>query len=467
MFLKLGSNPDRMGSDGLTPLNRAGSDGDVIKVLLKHGAGVNVGKKGVLMSAVESGNVGILKIYLENGADCNIPDTSTDSSYRGNLWQYPANRYPLAVAAFPPTHGPWGTSESIEMVTLFLQHGAKVDLPANDEETLLHFIFQRARSSILRCFVERPDLDFNIRDSKGRTVFMAACASTIESEESTGGIYRKPEEKARLKAEYIHAYMLLADSERYGSKIDYLATDTEGKHLIFYLLAKWNDKVAERFLPIPGVRRLIGQKNNAGYSPLHVVLQWNRGSLFTKFVEDGDVDLRDPDPNGDTALHHLFRSSLTEADLSLATKALSLGVDINARNNLGETPFLANVAAAWGPHQVRFLTEHGGDFQAATNDGTTALHMVARRETQTGLLPRNSMGELDNNRRAFKALVKLGLDPLQEDGGGRTALDIAASVGNDGILALYQRNKDVEYKAADTGRTDFAAMFRNNVLKKK
>lgn len=95
---------------------------------------------------------------------------------------------------------------------------------------------------------------------------MAACKSHVTFESTSGFVPQ--EEQQRLKAEYTPAYLLYANSERHGSlNIDYLAVDNEGKHIIMYLLPHWDDAVASRFLPIPGVRDLICQKDNAGFSP--------------------------------------------------------------------------------------------------------------------------------------------------------------------------------------------------------
>jgi len=278
---------------------------------------------------------------------------------------------------------------------------------------------------------------------------MAACASTVDSEASFKG-FLPADEKERLKAEYIPAYMLLADSQRYRSTIDYLATDNKGRHLIFYLLGKENNKVLDRFLPIPGVKELIRQKNNEGFSPLHLALQSGKIRLCLKFINEGNADLLDPDPNGDTVLHHLGRTfpslyspnnEVLEERLSLMRHVLALGVDINSRNKLGQTPLLAHINAGYSISEPSFFLDNGADVRAVANDGTTALHMVARR-------PRPfrwnyHLDEGDRDIEAFQRLVQLGCDPLQEDGEGRTALDIAASVGNDGILGLYQRKKGV------------------------
>ena len=446
MLLRLGADPNKPNLEGLTPLNMARHDSDIIKILLKHGADVNAGAKGALMSAVESGDVETLKIYLKSGADCNVPDTSNLRGGHPNM----RNRYPLAVAAFPPVHQPWSASTSAEMMGLFLDHGAKVDVFINDDEPLLHFLFQRARSSLLRIFTELPNLDFNVRDQKGRTVFMAACASVIGSE-AIGHVPQK--ERERLNSEYTPAFLLLADSERYGSLIDYLAVDNEGKHLIFYLLGRW-DKHAARFVSISGVRALIQQKDSAGFSPLHRALKSRNIPTCLRLIEDGNADLLEPDPNGDTALHHLYRCTYageTKQSLPLIQKFLSLGGDINARNRLGETALLAHVASGFAPDPrlnemshlatIPFFITNGADVRAVKNDGATILHVLAERKTNIGLLPRNSRGEVDYNAQLFSRFVDLGCDPLQEDNEGRTALDIAAAMDNGGILELYQRRK--------------------------
>ncbi|TVY17972.1 Ankyrin-3 [Lachnellula arida] len=441
MLLRLGADPNRTDDEGLTPLNKAGSDTDIIRIILKYGADVSAGRKGVLASAIESGNIQVLKVYLEHGADCNILDTSKLSlrNIEYDRSRGIQNRYPLTIAALQPASGSWSSSAAKEMVKLLLDYGAKVDVPVNDAEPLLHFMFQRATSSVLRPFLENPNLDLNMRDSQGRTVFMAACSSTVDSEARLGSLLPRSE-KARLKTEYIPAYMLLADSQRYGSTIDYLATDNKGRHLIFYLLEKRNDKVLDRFLPIPGVKALVRQKNNEGFSPLHLAFQSGMISLCLKLINEG-ADLLEPDPNGNTVLHHLARTVFprNEERLSLMNHALALGADINARNNLGQSPLLSHIAAGYNTGDSCFFVANGADVQAAMNDGTTALHMVARRGNRA--LGNFRRDDVDHNIVAFRRLVQLGCDPLREDGEGRTALDIAASVGNDGILGLYQRKK--------------------------
>jgi ankyrin repeat protein len=459
MLLKLGANPNRLNPEGLVPLNMAGPDADLIRVLLRHGADVNAGTKGVLMSAVEAGDVDTLKVYLEHGADCNVADTSEDSSYENRNWKSGSisKRYPILKAAQPPSYSGWDSATAAKMISLLLKHGAKVDLPISDDDTLVHYLFQRVPTSILRSFLDRPGIDVNTRDQRGRTVFMAACESHVEDEGCSSALFIPTEEQNRLRAEYIPAYMALADSELYGDSIDYLATDNKGNNVIRYLMSRWNEKVAARFLPITGVRALILQKDSAGFSPLHCALKSLKIKTCFQFIDEGNADLLEPDPNGDSALHHLYRCHYMSSHQNmypLMKRYVSIGGDINARNKTGETALhclLANSnrSLRWNETELdnnfdpfQFFISHGTNFQATKNDGGTALHVVAQRKiSDSSYLFHGSKDDEDTNASLFRRLVDLGCDPLQEDKNGRTALDVAAAVGNVEILKLYQRKK--------------------------
>jgi ankyrin repeat protein len=453
ILLEFGANPNRLNTDGLVPLNLAGPDPDIVKALLKHGADVNAGSKGVLTSAIEAGDAEILKLYLENGADCNIPDSSMGGIIRspGTI----SRRYPLYKAASWPVYGTWDKVTARKMMKLLLEHGAKVDLAISDEETLIHYLFRTAPASILRVFLESPGLDYNIKDQKGRTVFLAACESQVELESDSGSGLVPFAEQDCFKAKYTSACMELVESETYGRSIDYLAADNDGRHAIHYLLPRWNNRISTRLLTIPGVRALIHQKDNHGFSPLHCALKDGNFKTCYYFVDECGVDLIEPDPNGDTTLHHLMRRHW-RSELSdfrpLMDQYLSLGGDINARNKDGETALHVYLASPYlspltftssAPKQenerdpFEFFTTHGADFRAVKYDCETALHVVARRDGHTTFCNDEGPTNID----LFRGLVDLGCDPLQEDNRGRTALDVAAAVGNNGILGLYQRKK--------------------------
>ena len=124
---------------------------------------MNAGTKSPFMSAIECSNVDLVRLFLENGADCNDPkkcsnDLEESSKDKNSRCEAPdLTHYPTLVAARPrdmenclermnnEKAGSW----SAEIVTLLLQHGAKVDLPLSPSQTLLHYVFQHAPATTL------------------------------------------------------------------------------------------------------------------------------------------------------------------------------------------------------------------------------------------------------------------------------------------------------------------------------
>ncbi|PQE32944.1 ankyrin repeat domain protein [Rutstroemia sp. NJR-2017a WRK4] len=453
LLLQKGADPNRVNSHGLTPLNRARKDKEAIALLLKYGADVNRGTKGVLASAAEVGDAETLKFYLENGADCNMPDTSTDPTPRVSCPQLVENKYPIVIAALPPMTGEWSASVAAEMVELLLNHGANVHLPVRDGKPTLHYLFETATSTALRPLLKDSRIDMNIRDKEGKTAFMAACCSRVVSE--CLGNKTSPRYSEDLEDDYSHMYLLFVDWPVHGSKIDYLAIDNKGEHLIFYLISRQYDKmIHERILDIPGVHGLINKRDNNGYSPLNRALETSKISMVEQLVEEG-ADILQLDPRGNSFLHYLCRHRDLQYDtlqhrIPLMDKYLSLGGAIDARNDEGTTPLLAFITVGgtsrplsdYDTHieDFKWFAQHGADFTAKDNKGQSALHIIASRSNQE--LQRNGKKKQAHNAKLFQAFLEKGCEVLDEDNQGRTALDIAAVVGNKGILKLFQRTKD-------------------------
>ncbi|KAF7954219.1 hypothetical protein EAE96_005348 [Botrytis aclada] len=449
-LLGLGANPIRINPEGLTPLNKAGSDVDTINVLLRYGANVNGGMKCVLASAIECGDVKTLKLYLQNGADPNVPDKSTDSSYRAQEVANVAKKYPIILAALPKGYRAHSASIAAEMIQLLLDYGARVNLIVDEGETILHYLFVNATSSTLRPFFERFGIDMNIRDQSGRTILLSALSNSTQKE----GPYPHvpPSKLDQPQPPYVRPHVHLVKSATHGPSLDYLAVDNEGRHIIFYLLSKWTPETTSLFLPIPGVRSLITQKDNEGYSPLHRALSSpymsslsNDVFIVNMLLNEGGADLLEPDPESNTALHYICRKypSPNMADyFPLMNRFISMGGSIDARNNAGMTPLLLYLDAGGNLTHLPWYEEHGADFKAKNNEGEGALHMVAKHLTGTPSLSSGESEEGIAERHWFEVSVrKYGCEVLDEDSKGRTALDIAAAVGNEEILKLFQRRK--------------------------
>ena len=109
------------------------------------------------------------------------------------------------------------------------------------------------------------------------------------------------------------------------------------------------------------------------------------------------------------------RNGNTEA----VKQQLEAGADVNAKNNLGDTPLMW--AVRYGHTEtVTFLLEKGADVNANNNYGWTALMWAAR------------YGHIET----IKILLEKGADVNKENRHGNTALLFAAYEGNTEMMKL-------------------------------
>jgi ankyrin repeat protein len=445
MLLQLGADPNRVNKDGAVPLNHAGGDPDIVKVLLQHGADVDAGRHGVLMSAIDAGNVEVLKLYLENGVDCNR-DYGLNDDESADGWENRDYSYPLKQAALPLYDRVPHPESTRKMINLLLDHGAKVDLPLDQHKTLIHFIFSRAADCVLQAFIDRPDLDYNLRDQQGRTVFLAACESDINNNSQFRDKY----------PEYGPAFRTLINSAIHGLRIDYLARDNKGRNMLHLILPKWDSETVTKLLSTPENLQLVHQKDNEGWTPFHLALKNRHFKAAADLVNTGGANLLCPDPNNEIVVHRISRWAPYHAeflhDSALIDQYLSLGGNINAQNNKGETALHLHISRLLGPHQyttdpdhfllntLDFFITRNADLGILTHKGETVLHYAADRKPAVVNAPLDEAAE-EFNANLFSRLVELGCEPLQEDQMGRTALDVAAGRKHEKILELYRRKK--------------------------
>jgi hypothetical protein len=111
---------------------------------------------------------------------------------------------------------------------------------------------------------------------------------------------------------------------------------------------------------------------------------------------------------------------------------ISLGLNINAQNNDGETPLLNHISCAKRDHGIfkrlsvieKFL-EMGADIFTQNNGGETILHVIAgvslaERDEFYNFPSRYEMIEENEKEGAFKYFMAKGLDPFKEDNRQRT-----------------------------------------------
>ncbi|VUC35027.1 unnamed protein product [Clonostachys rosea] len=457
ILLDNGANPDILDNKGETALHRASSAPDVMAELLKRGADAILGKRSPLFKAIHDQNLAALDTLLDHGLSVDTLDTSRKSEdIHYSLSKPDRAVYALLATAFAEELNSY-VPESAPLLRSLVKRGANLYLPLNEQETLIHFLFEFPEYEVLDTLLQDPcvaRIDFNRRDQRGRTVLMASCAW---HEALPGYFYRHWVPKVRGPP------LRILDLEA-----DATLVDDEGKTALHYLLdnAGMPDEVLIEFIQRKEVASTLLLKDKAGYSPLHYALRILRPDICELLLSLG-ADLLEPDPNGFTALHYIAdqwhlttRSPGSESArlsvdlpqeyfgkcLALWNRFLAEGGSINSVDNAGNTPMhvfllsgIRNTARYKEEEQVQcchvsfyeklFPAESGADLFAVNHDGESMLHVVGR----------SPYSGDSHDTLLFEALVHKGLDPLSEDGRGRSSLDVASACQKDGIVELLGR----------------------------
>ena len=111
-------------------------------------------------------------------------------------------------------------------------------------------------------------------------------------------------------------------------------------------------------------------------------------------------------------------TAVKSGDLTAVAAMVDRGVDVNARNDAGQTPLMMAAMGRRGEDLIELLFHQGADIRARDKSGMTALMHAARK------------GELEN---AVK-LLQLGIDPDIKDNNGQTLADHAKTGGLDEVV---------------------------------
>ena len=447
ILLAKGADPNVLDSNSQSCLNKAGSNSAIVHLLIRYGADISAGKKPFIFSAIESMDLATVDLVIEMKANLNIRPTPDEEEehIEGHEMDFFAARRRLRVkdisekssAIHFAAQKKFNTAESrpkmIPIIKSLLRGGADPMLPYNKAgDLILHEICES--EGIIEPFLEAPNVDLEARDCKGRTPLLAACV-TPDGWQILGQVWTFPR---------LYSAELL-----FQKGVDISARDNNGRNVLHHLLQnddrsdshrKSIKPIFEVFLSQSQGTALATQKDAAGWTPLHYALKngalWAVGVLLEK---GADPDM--PDPDGNTVLHHLC-AQLTDNPLafSLLNEFLSLGLDINALNKLGQPPIFKYFSEnSTYLEYLPELLETGADLKTKDNKGQGLLHVIAKkpyelsqneaRFTETGQNPDVEI---------FKWLMEKGLG-MDEDSEQRTPLDVAAASENPGILELFKR----------------------------
>jgi len=387
---------------------------DAVRSLLEHGADVNALDNNHLTPlhvVLQYGNIKAIRVLLEHGADVGARDNK-DST-------------PLHLAS---QHG------NVEIARILLEHGAVVDARDDKDSTLLHLASQRGSVKIAGVLLEHG-ADVHALDANHSTPLHFAS--------ETGKA-----EAARLLLEHgadVHAlnnnhstplHFISQHGDdgaarvllEHGAVVD--ALDDKDSTALHVASQCGNAKVA-RVLLEHGANTHV--QNKEDQTPQHLLLAVLRNTspfdidTIRFFLERGaDVDSDAVDDNHSTLLHRASYHGNVEA----AQLLLERGANINARNQVGQTPLHQVLNGSESQLTIQLLLKHGADVDALDIAKSTPLHLAS----QYG------------SAKATQLLLEHGASVHLQNNEGQTPSEVASENGHWAITQLLSEHLHSEQK---------------------
>lgn len=432
-LLRHGANPNALSHRGLSPMNEASDNPQMVRLLIEHGADIHVGKEPILHRTIHFNEPDTVKVILEMGVDCNkpfredfLPFKSTNRLWR-DPWQELEDREnanlqktlqcrPIHVACLPEYEGESFHQKNMDIIRLLLSHGANPFLPY-EGTIIIHDILHHR--GIYEPLLALPQLNLEQRDGRGRTLLLAACEGK-EGEDQ----FRLIDRLCQMGA-------------------DVSAVDSHGDnalHLIINGIEK-TDQQQSADLLLSLIRRcasLLHRRNNQGCTPLHRAAQKHYVPALSKMCDAG-ADAFELDPDGNSPLHHIaacMAQGFPDAGV-VFQHFLKLGLDINTRNKEGDVPiftYIKSVNFSTSLHDqqnqaaIKLFSDYGADFLSSNNAGENLLHLIAK-------LPCEDEESQKHCEEWYRYFTDVGLDPFQA--GCQHKTSVVVSTVRTGIKVFF------------------------------
>ena len=324
-------------------------DMDVVRLLLRSGADVNLLEKGgcnPLHKASENGRTDIVQLLLEHNADVDLPTKwqwtplAVSSSY-GHLEvsqllvQHGANVNALNDANWTPLNFA-SLKGHLAIVRFLIDNGADVDSISNEGRTPLHSAARNGHLDVVKLLLE-SGADFNIRDDDAKTAWDKAFEN--------GQL-----EVANFLSGCISATIALGGVLKPSPSTPILRPPNR-----------------------PDTVRLMWKRMeiNDEWTPLQTAAQYGQLDIVRSLLDEGS-DVNETDNLRMTALH----AASASGRLEIAKLLVERGAHVNSRSINGWTP-LQNASKHGHAEITRLLLDHGAEVNVKTRRMQTALHLAS------------------------------------------------------------------------------------------
>ncbi|RBR24477.1 uncharacterized protein FIESC28_02673 [Fusarium coffeatum] len=452
MLLQAGANPSSVDEKGKSCLAHAVGHDSAFQLLLRYGADLD---PSTLASAILAKDVKTIEMMLASGADPNSRKVGSEQSH-GETGFYPLDLLITSKGCDDQD------AVCLRIIDLLFQHGADPN-GRYSKTSVAHRVLARCEASgdfprakrnhYVHAIIEHPRLDINLQDAAGVPLLHVA--------------YKAGDMKSTKVLIKRGADIRVRDGS--GRNILHLSPDHKLQGFDPHMQLQLFDML------VTSAPELIHQVDKDGRTPLHCAISRRASKEEIELLISRGADVHAKDASGDTALHLLFREEWTltvngeyvildERKVHVINHLVSKGLDVNVRNKAGETAVFSylregtlRVRTSQG-EEVRDMEgalrrqnfnmedsitlekeqalwalfyELGVDWTIFNNERQSLMHIVAAKRVSDEDLKWTRL-------RTFEYLMGKGLDALAEDINGQTALDIAAAVGAEDILAHFK-----------------------------
>ena len=286
---------------------------------------------------------------------------------------------------------------NVELLRYLVSQGARVNERNNSGRTPLHNAAASSTPTVVSYLIAQ-NANVNARDNTNRTPLdIASTPEKIRILRDAGGVAGETQQITRSGFPDIFqaaARGTVSDVQHFiGRGININQPDARGNTPLHHAATTGSRLEVLQYLV--SQRANVDARNSRGETPLHIATQRASGfhpttgaltvgtsrsdilAILRSLVSPANINMGDR--LGNTPLHHAAFSPFNE---DVLRHLVSLGADVNARNNVRDTPLHA-AARRVAPNTgvLRYLVSQGADVNARGYFGNTPLHTAAAHRT--------------------------------------------------------------------------------------